>query len=99
MDKEILIKEIIDFIKEKLEESGAEISQINEININTPLIGENGVIDSMGIVELCLMLEDKALNENFEFDWASDSAMSNSRSMFKSVGSIAENFIDQSKKQ
>lgn len=98
MEKELLIKEIIHFIKEKLEESGAEINQINEININTPLIGENGVIDSMGIVELCLMLEDKALNENFEFDWTSDSAMSNSRSMFKSVGSIAENFIDQSKK-
>lgn len=98
MDKNLLTEEIILFIKEKLEESGAEINQINEVSINTPLIGKNGVIDSMGIVELCLMLEDKALNENFEFDWTSDSAMSNSRSMFKSVDSIAENFIEQSNK-
>lgn len=99
MKKNLLVIEIIQFIKEKLEESGVEIKHIEEVSIDTPLIGKNGVIDSMGVVELCLLLEDKALDEDFEFDWASDSAMSNSRSMFKSVGSIAENFLDQSKKK
>ena len=99
MKKNLLVTEIIQFIREKLEDSGAEIKQIEEINIDTPLIGKDGVIDSMGVVELCLLLEDKALDEDFEFDWASDSAMSNSRSMFTSVGSIAENFLDQSEKK
>ena len=87
--------EIVSFIKTKLEEEG--IKDI-EVTSESSLIGEGGVIDSMGIVELCLFLEDKALEMNFEFDWTSDSAMSNSRSIFASISTLSENFLEQSEK-
>jgi acyl carrier protein len=60
-----------------------------------PLIGGESVLDSMQLVELCLALEDKAADMGFEFDWTSDAAMSRSRSMFRTAGSLATEFISQ----
>ena len=60
-----------------------------------PLIGDESVLDSMKLVELCLTLEDEAAEIGFEFDWTSDAAMSRSRSMFRSAGSLVAEFISQ----
>jgi len=60
-----------------------------------PLIGGESVLDSMKLVELCLALEDKAADMGFEFDWTSDAAMSRSRSMFRTAGSLAAEFVSQ----
>ncbi len=54
------------------------------------------LLDSMKLVEVCLNLEDVADDEGFEFDWTSESALSKSRSMFRSVSSLAEEFANQS---
>ncbi len=59
------------------------------------LLGQNGLVDSMGLVELCLVLEDLALELNFEFDWTSEKAMSSTKSMFKSVETLAAEFNRQ----
>jgi hypothetical protein len=64
---------------------------------DTPLIGGGSVLDSMKLVELCLALEDKAADLGFDFDWTSDAAMSKSRSMFRTAGSLATEFINQMK--
>lgn len=61
----------------------------------TPLVGDHSVLDSMRLVELCLLLEDAARDHGFEFDWTSDSAMSRSRSMFRSIGALAGEFASQ----
>lgn len=63
---------------------------------DTALIGGESLLDSMKLVELCLALEDKAADMGFEFDWTSDAAMSKSRSMFRTAGSLAAEFINQS---
>tara|TARA_B100000795_G_scaffold269055_1_gene257381 strand:- start:6283 stop:6585 length:303 start_codon:yes stop_codon:yes gene_type:complete len=63
------------------------------------LIGGDKILDSMKLVELCIELEDKALDIGFEFDWTSDSAMSKSRSMFKTAGTLIEEFINQAAKE
>lgn len=60
-----------------------------------PLIGSESVLDSMKLVELCLALEDRATEIGFEFDWTSDAAMSRSRSMFRTAGSLVAEFINQ----
>lgn len=60
-----------------------------------PLIGSDGVLDSMKLVELCLALEDKATEFGFNFDWTSATAMSRSRSMFRTAGSLLSEFISQ----
>ena len=48
----------------------------------TALIGNDSVIDSMKLVELCLSLEDIAEELGFEFDWTSEKAMSATRQYF-----------------
>jgi acyl carrier protein len=78
----------------------SQISQLLEdksltVTDSMPLIGDESVFDSMKLVELCLALEDMALNLAFEFDWTSDAAMSRTHSMFRTAGSLAKEFIIQ----
>ena len=65
------------------------------ITDDMPLIGSDGALDSMKLVELCLALEDKANELGFDFDWTSETAMSKSRSMFRTAGSLAAEFLGQ----
>ena len=60
------------------------------------LIGGDALLDSMKLVEVCLLLEDLADEHGFEFDWTSEVALSKSRSMFRSVAALAEEFAGQS---
>ena len=69
------------------------------ITAETPLIGDGSVLDSMKLVEVCLALEDKSADMGFGFDWTSDSAMSVSRSMFRTADSLASEFISQMERQ
>ena len=61
-----------------------------EITGDTSLIGEARALDSLGLVELCLRLEELAATYGFDFDWTSSSAMSVSNSMFRTVNSLAQ---------
>jgi len=60
------------------------------------LIGGESLLDSMKLVEVCIALEDVADENGFDFDWTSEMAMSKSRSMFRTVQSLAEEFLNQS---
>lgn len=81
--------EVFDAIKALLEDNSQIIAD------DTPLIGSGSLLDSMKLVELCLALEDRATGLGFEFDWTSEAAMSNSRSMFRTAGSLATEFNNQ----
>ena len=82
--------EIIEQIIKQIEDS-TDI----KISSESPLIGGDSPIDSMKLVEVCLFLEDESNNLGFAFDWTSANAMSNSRSMFKNVKSLAQEFVRQ----
>lgn len=82
---------IIDLVKEAFDNDNLEI-KVSEI---MPLIGGESALDSMKLVELCLALEDKAFDSGFEFDWTSETAMSRSRSMFRSIKTLAEEYVSQ----
>jgi acyl carrier protein len=75
----------------------ATVGDAVRLNPIAPLIGETGQIDSMKLVEICLALEDEAQALGFSFDWTSDTAMSRSRSMFRTAGSLAAEFVSQMK--
>ena len=83
-------KTIIKLVSEIAEGSGQEIT------FDTSLIGEGRALDSLGLVELCLRLEELAADEGFDFDWTSSSAMSASNSMFRTVDSLANELASQS---
>ena len=68
-----------------------------ELNSKTKLISEESILDSMGIVEVCVALEDFADEHGFEFDWTSETAMSQSKSMFRTVESLSKEFSEQYK--
>ncbi len=91
-----MIKIIIQEIKNILIEEDHEYNP-SLWNAKSPLIGESH-LDSMNIVSLCLRLEDIAEDQGFEFDWTSEKAMSQSKSMFRSVESLAEEFLSQKEK-
>lgn len=65
------------------------------VSENTPLIGDDRALNSMKLLELCLSLEDIATDLGFEFDWTSETAMSKSRSMFRTAGALAAEFLSQ----
>ncbi len=67
------------------------------VSADTALIGDNSMLDSMKLVELCITLEDMAAELGFDFDWTSEAAMSRSRSMFRDAGSLAAEFLEQMK--
>ena len=77
-----------------LEITDGEVEPTDEMN----LIGKEAALDSMKLVELCLALEDKAGDLGFEFDWTSEAAMSRSRSLFRTVTSLADEFLSQAEK-
>ncbi len=81
--------EVFTAISELLEDKSIVVTD------DMPLIGGDSVLDSMKLVELCLRLEDKAFELGFEFDWTSDAAMSKSRSMFRTAGALATEFLSQ----
>ena len=52
----------------------------------------------MELVELCLALEDIAEEYDFEFEWTNAAAMSKSRSIFRSIAALSEDFARQSER-
>lgn len=62
----------------------------------SPLVGEKAVVDSQGLLEVMLGLEDFA-GERFgkPFDWMNDAAFSSSRSPFRTIGTLAAHMAGQ----
>ncbi len=70
------VTELIKIIKDSVDEDF-------ELNSSSPLIGENSIIDSMNLVQICISLEEKSQDDGFDFDWTSEKAMSSLNSIFK----------------
>jgi acyl carrier protein len=70
-----------------------------EISSKSELVGDDKVLDSLLLVELCIRLEDFANSENFEFDWTSSEAMSKSKSMFRNIAALAAELSNQKNNQ
>ena len=88
-------------IKLKIHDAIASLLEDKSIRVtdDMPLIGDESHLDSMRLVELCLKLEDIAAEQGFDFDWTSASAMSNSRGMFRTAGTLAAEFGSQMQSQ
>ena len=87
----IEISEIIDIIKEVSESKDLELSQ------DTPLIGGDCEIDSMGLIQLCIALEEISNSKDFHFDWTSEKALSTTNSIFRTIKTLADEFNKQYK--
>lgn len=62
---------------------------------DTVLVGSGRVVDSADLVMLLLSVEEFARDRlGVEFDWTSDSAMSEARSVLRNVGTLALHLTD-----
>ena len=84
----LLCEELIHVIKDLLEDD-------IDINPQSSLIGGNSSIDSMGLVQICLALEERSQSEGFSFDWTSEKAMSSLNSIFKTAETLTEEYNRQ----
>jgi acyl carrier protein len=84
--KKIVEKAILDIFTDNI-----------KIKDDMHLVGSESLLDSMKLVELCVLLEDLADENGFEFNWTSETAMSKSRGMFRSVATLTAEFARQSK--
>ena len=68
------------------------------IGPETALIGPAQILDSFGLLELCLQLEDFASGKGFTFDWTSSISMSEKSSYFRSVETLVTELENQASK-
>jgi hypothetical protein len=74
--------------------SGVPASNLSE---STPLLGGKTALNSRGLVELLVALEEFSEEKlHVQFDWTSDSAMSTNRSIYRTVGSLADHITSLS---
>ena len=65
------------------------------VSAATALVGMGRVMDSADLVMLLLSVEEFAQDQlGVAFDWTSDSAMSEARSVLRSVGTLARHLTD-----
>lgn len=88
MDKQKINEIVIGILSDYCKEN--EIDAV--ITKDTPLIGSNKIMDSMGLVNNIVDIETAFLDEDVEISLTSEAAMSGRISPFRSVGSLC-NFI------
>jgi len=90
-------QEIIGLIIETAKELGEdEIGIDGGLNENTILFGKDGVLDSMGLVSLIIAVE-QAIEDRLDksVGLADEKAMSQAKSPYRSVGSLADYAFSQ----
>lgn len=86
-------EEIEKFIRDEL--AAITGAAADTITADTVLIGQNRVVDSADLVVLLLAVEEFAQDRlSFDWNWTSDSAMSEARSVLRNVGSLARHLTE-----
>lgn len=82
-------EQIVEFLTQEVSAlAGVPAESVSEA---TRLIGGDSGLNSLNLVELLLALEEFSEDTlHVRFDWASDSAMSENRSSFRTIGSLAD---------
>lgn len=63
---------------------------------DSKVFGQGGLLDSMQLVELMLALEDFCVTEGLEFNWNNDATFSEKRSVYRTVGTLADFIAEMS---
>lgn len=90
MDKKKIEEIVSNVINEYCQSNSIDIV----VNKNTPLVGSNKILDSMGLVNVIVDIESAFLDEDVEIVLTSQAAMSARISPFRNVSSLC-NFISK----
>ena len=86
-------QQLIGIIRDVLNDPTLEVTE------DASLVGDGSLLDSMALVQVCLRLEELADDQGFAFDWTSEAALSRSRSIFRTVSTLADEFTKQREAQ
>jgi acyl carrier protein len=90
LDRAQVAQLIITSLRDVLSSSGSSVNP-DEINEDTRLLGRSAVLDSMGLVTLIVDVEQQVEEQHgIALVLADERAMSQSRSPFLSVGTLAD---------
>ena len=87
---------ILDIVYELIRELSEELKDEKKLNLNelsesTPLFGRDGSLDSLGLVNLVVGVEQVLMDQlNIEIEIANEKALSQARSPFKTVRSFVD---------
>ena len=82
-----------DLIIESVKEINEQLPQEQQLGLSskTPLIGSNGKLDSLGLINLLLVIEQKIEDEfDVSITISEEKAMSQKRSPFRTIGTLAD---------
>ena len=91
MDKSVIEKIVIQTITDYCLSENI----VTPIVLETPLIGNHRILDSMGLVNIIVDIESAFMELNVEIMLTSESAMSSRLSPFRSVGSLCNFILNQ----
>lgn len=94
MNTEKIERIVLDCIRRQMEDS----TMMHDLTRDTPLIGADRVVDSMGLVNLLVDIETVLNEENVEITILSENAMSAKISPFRNVGSLIRHIEHSLKK-
>lgn len=88
VDEQAVLDAVHDAMRE-LRESGVPMPGPPRAPVETPLFGPHGMLDSLGLVHLIVLLEDRVADVfGVSLTLADDKALSEKRSPFRTVGSL-----------
>ncbi len=88
MEKKEATEIVIDAVKEYIDDEGVEI---NETSV---LLGNDAVVDSIGLVNLIVDIESALSEKDIEITLTSEDAMSRRKSPFRSVETLSDYIIE-----
>jgi acyl carrier protein len=92
MDKTVAISIVTACLKDGLEQAGTPLEKIDE---ETVIVGPDAVLDSIGVVSLIVDIEQRLqMDHDIAVTLASEKAMSQKNSPFRTVGVLATHIID-----
>lgn len=88
-------EDVTAFIVKTIQENPS-VKSPETVSGESRLVGEEAILDSAGLLELLLELEELAEDKlDAAFEWENDSAFSAKRSVFRTPTTLAEFFMSQ----
>jgi len=92
MDRTVAISIVTACLKDGLEQAGNPLDKIDE---ETVIVGPDAVLDSIGVVSLIVDIEQRLqMDHDIAVTLASEKAMSQKNSPFRTVGVLATHIIE-----
>lgn len=88
MNKEEALEIVIDAVKEYIDDESISIKN------DTILLGNNAVVDSIGLVNLIVDIEGALAEKDLEITLTSEDAMSRRKSPFRSIDTLSDYIIE-----